>query len=127
MIATYDMDHKTVAGITMQKLINAAKRGVSVYLIIDDLNFYVDKELMKQLVEAGGICINNSPFAFWQRHFIRSKGHVQRFFRRNHQKVKLVDDTQFVGSLNIGDAYSGIRYGEGAFRDLNAIAEGYST
>lgn len=42
MIATYDMDHKTIAGITMQKLINAAKRGVKVYLIIDDLNFYVD-------------------------------------------------------------------------------------
>lgn len=42
MIATYDMDHKTVAGITMQKLINAARRGVKVYLVIDDLNFYVD-------------------------------------------------------------------------------------
>lgn len=42
MIATYDMDHKTVAGITIQKMINAAERGVKVYLIIDDLNFYVD-------------------------------------------------------------------------------------
>lgn len=42
MIATYDMDHKTVAGTTMQKLINAAKRGVKVYLIVDDLNFYVE-------------------------------------------------------------------------------------
>lgn len=127
MIATYDMDHKTVAGITMQKLINAAKRGVKVYVVIDDLNFYVDKTLMQQLVDAGGICINNSPFAFWQRHFIRSNGRVSRFFRRNHQKVKLVDDTQFVGSLNIADAYSGVRYGDGAFRDLNAMAEGYST
>ena len=29
MIATYDMDHKTVAGITIQKMINAAKRGVN--------------------------------------------------------------------------------------------------
>jgi hypothetical protein len=65
MIATYDMDHKTVAGITMQKLINAARRGVRVYVIIDDLNFYVDKTLMKELVDAGGICINNSPFAYW--------------------------------------------------------------
>lgn len=127
MIATYDMDHKTVAGITMQKLINASKRGVKVYLIIDDLNFYVEKTLMKELVDAGGICINNSPFNQWQRHFIRPKGRVQRFFRRNHQKVKLVDDTQFVGSLNVADAYSGVRYGDSSFRDMNAVAEGYST
>ena len=39
----------------------------------------------------------------------------------------MVDDTQFVGSLNIADAYSGVRYGDGSFRDLNAVAEGYST
>lgn len=41
-IATYDMDHKTVAGITLSKMINAAKRGVTVYLVIDDLNYYPD-------------------------------------------------------------------------------------
>ena len=42
-IATYDMDHKTVAGITLQKMTNAAKRGVITYLIVDDLNYYADK------------------------------------------------------------------------------------
>jgi len=41
-IATYDMDHKMVAGVTLQKLTNAAKRGVKVYLVIDDLNFYAN-------------------------------------------------------------------------------------
>ena len=39
-ITTYDMDHKLIAGITMQKLTNAAKRGVKSILIIDDLNYY---------------------------------------------------------------------------------------
>ena len=29
--------------------------------------------------------------------------------------------------MNIADAYSGVRYGDGAFRDLNAVAQGYST
>jgi phosphatidylserine/phosphatidylglycerophosphate/cardiolipin synthase-like enzyme len=43
------MDHKTIAGTTMQKLKNAAHRGVKVYLIIDDLNYYVDKDLVRQL------------------------------------------------------------------------------
>jgi phosphatidylserine/phosphatidylglycerophosphate/cardiolipin synthase-like enzyme len=127
MIATYDMDHKTIAGITMQKLINASKRGVKVYLIIDDLNFYVDQERVNELHAAGGICIRNNPFARWHRHVFRSKGRISKFFQRNHQKVKLVDDTQFVGSLNVADSYSGVRYGDGSFRDLNAVAEGYST
>lgn len=43
------MDHKTVAGITLQKLTNAANRGVKVYLIIDDLNYYADKEAVRRL------------------------------------------------------------------------------
>jgi phosphatidylserine/phosphatidylglycerophosphate/cardiolipin synthase-like enzyme len=43
-IVTYDMDHKNIAGITLQKLKNAAKRGVKVFLIIDDLNFYANKD-----------------------------------------------------------------------------------
>ena len=55
----YDMDHKNVAGITMQKMINAARRGVKVYLVVDDLNYYVDKEQIKLLQDAGGVCINN--------------------------------------------------------------------
>ena len=41
-IATYDMDHKTVAGVTLQKMLNAQRRGVQCVLVVDDLNFYVD-------------------------------------------------------------------------------------
>ena len=48
-IATYDMDHKNIAGITLQKLRNAARRGVKVYLIVDDLNFYANKEGVRLL------------------------------------------------------------------------------
>jgi len=39
-ITTYDMDHKLIAGITLEKLLNAAQRGVRVLLLIDDLNYY---------------------------------------------------------------------------------------
>lgn len=48
-ITTYDMDHKNIAGITLLKLRNAALRGVKVYLVIDDLNFYGNKEEIRQL------------------------------------------------------------------------------
>ena len=81
-IATYDMDHKTVAGITLSKMINAAKRGVTVYLVIDDLNYYPDQKLVAQLEAAGGVCIRNNPFANWRMHFL--KGKVSQFFQRNH-------------------------------------------
>ena len=124
-IATYDMDHKTVAGITMQKLTNAARRGVCVYVIIDDLNFYADKDAIRKLEEAGGVVIRNNPTANWHMHFFQ--GRFSRFFNRNHQKVKIVDDCQFIGSLNVANPYTGVRYGSSDFRDLNAFVQGHST
>ena len=77
-ITTYDMDHKMVAGITLQKLTNAAKRGVSVFLVVDDLNYYVSDEGAKTLEAAGGICIRNNPFKDWRMHYY-GKG-LNRFF-----------------------------------------------
>lgn len=39
----------------------------------------------------------------------------------------LVDDTHFVGSLNVAGPYTGNRYGSAEFRDLNAISSGHCT
>ena len=39
----------------------------------------------------------------------------------------MVDDCQFIGSLNVADAYSGVRYGTASFRDLNVLVEGHAT
>lgn len=72
-IATYDMDHKTVAGITLQKMTNAAKRGAKVFLVIDDLNYYPDKEAVRQLEKVGGIVIRNNPFANFRKHLNSGK------------------------------------------------------
>lgn len=41
--------------------------------------------------------------------------------------MKIVDDCQFIGSLNVADAYSGTRYGNAAFRDLNAFTYKHDT
>lgn len=38
-----------------------------------------------------------------------------------------MDDCQFIGSLNVADAYSSVRYGSADFRDLNAFIQGHST
>ena len=47
------------------------------------------------------------------------------FFQRNHQKVMLVDDNIFCGSLNLANHYTSVRYGDGSFRDLNIILKGH--
>jgi phosphatidylserine/phosphatidylglycerophosphate/cardiolipin synthase-like enzyme len=127
LVTTYDMDDSMIAGITLQKLTNAAKRGVPVYLIVDDLNFKVNRKAVKKLEKAGGICIKNNPvYKFWHYLFSFDKS-TAKFFNRNHQKVKLIDDYQFVGSLNINHEYGGVRYGNALFRDMNTYVQGHST
>ena len=117
LVTTYDMDHKMVAGITIEKMVRAQGRGCQTILIIDDLNFYASREGMEKLRQAGGIVIKNNPFGLARKHW--QDGHYYRFFNRNHQKVMLVDDFIFCGSLNVADPYTGTRYGDGSFRDLN--------
>jgi cardiolipin synthase len=48
-------------------------------------------------------------------------------FKRNHQKVILVDDNVFIGSSNIGEDYGGPKYGNDSFLDLNIRMKGYVT
>ena len=122
-IQTYAMDHKNVAGITLQKLRNAVKRGVKVYLIIDDLCYFPNKEWIRQLDAAGGVCIRNAP-GFMPRHALFGD-RPSSYFQRNHQKVMLVDDNIFCGSLNLANHYTSVRYGDGSFRDLNIILKGH--
>ena len=57
-------------------------------------------------------------------HFVTKVSH---FFQRNHQKVKLIDDCQFVGSFNVAEPYTGVRYGSASFRDLNICADKCNT
>ena len=113
------MDHKLIASITLQKLAAAAKRGCLTVLIIDDLNYYASQKAIQTLKNAGGIVIRNNPFEKAYEHVLN--GRYQKFFNRNHQKVMLIDQHVFCGSLNVADPYSGARYGDGSFRDLNIL------
>ena len=113
------MDHKHIAAITLEKLTNAAERGVQTFLIIDDLNYYASYVGVSKYTKAGGIVIRNNPFSKSMGHIL--DGQYYKFFNRNHQKVMLCDDHVFCGSLNIAAPYSGTRYGDGSFRDLNIL------
>ena len=45
-LITYDFDNKMIANTTMLKLINALEREIPLCLIVEHLNFYIDKHLL---------------------------------------------------------------------------------
>lgn len=116
-IITYDMDNKMIANLTLRKLIEALDRGVQVVLIVEHLNFYMKNSLYKQLKKNGAIIIKPNPGTLILSHIWN--GQTKKFFNRCHQKVSLIDNDLFIGSINISDEYSDIKYGSKKFLDLN--------
>lgn len=75
-------------------LVEAARRGVDVTLIVDGFGASVDAEFFAELTAAGGIfCIF---MARWSR----------RALIRNHQKIVIADDrVAMLGGFNVADDY----------------------
>jgi len=116
-IITYDFDNKVIANYTLRKLINALERGVPVCLIVEHLNFYLNFSLLKEFKKKGGVVIKPNKLNLIFKHFLN--GQLKRFFHRYHQKVTLIDQNLFLGSINIADEYSGVKYGSHKFIDIN--------
>ena len=115
-LTTYEIDHKLVSKITVNKLWNASKRGVKVYMILEDLNWYLDKKQELQLIQSGVVVVKHNPFKRFYNHIFQ--WNTRRIFNRNHHKVMLVDNNIYTGSLNIAQRYTSKKYGLRAFRDL---------
>jgi len=106
-----------IANLTLRKLIQAAERGVKVVLIIEHLNFYLKHSLYKELKKKGGIIIAPNPVTKILTNIMNSN--TVKTWNRYHQKVSLIDSDLFVGSINIAEEYSDIKYGTNKFVDLN--------
>ena len=95
-------------------LVEAARRGVRVSLIVDGLGAEAaaNRRFFEPLRAAGGdVCV-----------FVPRIG--RRYLLRNHQKLALADDARvIVGGFNIEDAYFGTVEDQ-AWRDLGLIVEG---
>ena len=95
-------------------LVDAARRGVRVSLIVDGLGAEAaaNRRFFEPLRAAGGdVCV-----------FVPRIG--RRYLLRNHQKLALADDARvIVGGFNIEDAYFGTIEDQ-AWRDLGLIVEG---
>jgi cardiolipin synthase len=99
-------------------LIRKAKEGVKVTFMNDAIGVMVPSHIMNDLIEAG---VNVGTFNESPR-----KGKWQINFR-NHRKIMVVDGkVAFLGGLNIGDEYAGLKEKFGAWRDTNVKIEGPS-
>lgn len=116
-LVTYDFDNKTIANFTLLKLTKALERGVPVCLIVEHLNFYLNHSLLKEFKKKGGIIIKPNKLNLILKHL--ESGQLKRFFHRYHQKVTLIDQNVFLGSINIAEEYSGVKYGNQKFIDIN--------
>ena len=109
-----------MADTTLHKLIGAAKRGVHVVLFIDNLQSWAKKELIQELVRAGGkYMILNPQYQFKSIQKYLSKD----VWRRHHEKLIVSDCMSLIGSSNMEGSYAGIRYGTSTFRDINFYSE----
>jgi cardiolipin synthase A/B len=87
-------------------LAEAARRGVTVKLLIDGFGSAAPDEFFAKLDEAGGEHCRFNP------------SYGRRYFIRNHQKLVVIDDsTAIIGGANIDDTYLTDR-GDERWRDL---------
>lgn len=113
MIIAYTFDNSSIANIIMQKIVHAAERGVKVNLFIDDLQSKPDSKLESELISKGGNIHKLNKVHLILNLFNRE------FFKRDHEKVLLIDNKVFIGSANISNDYAGKHYGSYFFKDLN--------
>lgn len=103
-----------------QILINKAKEGVKVKVIIDDVGSWKFRfSLAKRLTKAGIDCY------FFNK--VRIPFFNSRFNYRNHRKIVVIDGTiGYLGGLNIGDKYASRDTYFGYWRDTHMRIEGGS-
>jgi phosphatidylserine/phosphatidylglycerophosphate/cardiolipin synthase-like enzyme len=76
------MDYQLVTDITVGKIERARKRGVKVFVIIEDLNCYLNQEHLQRLEDCGTVVVRNNRIKKFYKHIMNF--HPLRFFNRNH-------------------------------------------
>jgi cardiolipin synthase len=96
-------------------LLAAAKRGVRVRVLVDDVGSRsAGRKFFAPLVRAGGKVARFLPVIFLSRRL--------QVNNRNHRKILVIDGrAAFTGGLNIGDEYRGVH---GPWRDTHLRIEG---
>lgn len=111
-LAFYIFENDQTGLRVLAALIDAAKRGVEVKLIVDGFGVAGDASLFRPLKKAGGHVWLFSPK--WTR----------RFLIRNHQKIVIADNVRaLIGGFNVADDYFAPPQ-ENGWNDLGIVVEG---
>ncbi|HEX8312631.1 MAG TPA: cardiolipin synthase, partial [Chthoniobacteraceae bacterium] len=102
----------------LDALVAAARRGVEVRLLLDQLGcFGVGRGFFQPLIDAGGQFSWFYSYRFWK--------HSRFINLRNHRKLQIIDGVHaFVGGMNIGREYAGKDPDLGIWRDTQIEACG---
>ncbi|MGL5815587.1 MAG: phospholipase D family protein [Aeromonas sp.] len=124
----YSWEEDGSGKLLLAELLHAARRGVRVQLLIDDL-YAGDNRLLEMVAHEPGIEVRLfNPFWLrgWRRLTLLLEGLLsfRRINHRMHNKLLLVDGCQgVIGGRNIGDPYFGL--GEAPhFVDLDLVCRG---
>lgn len=98
-------------------LCKKAKEGVTVRLIYDEIGcFFTPKKLFNRLIKAGGHVTKFSPVRFEA---------ILHANYRNHRKIVVIDNhIGYLGGINIGDEYLGLKKKVSPWRDTHVRIKG---
>lgn len=102
----------------LAELVNAAKRGVEVLVLVDEIGaIKISERFFSPLIEAGG------RFSWFYTFHPRRNRYF--FNLRNHRKLQVIDGRlAFIGGMNIGREYEGLDPAIGEWKDLQLKVEG---
>jgi cardiolipin synthase len=118
LVQFFIVKNDELGGELKRRLIEAAKRGVRVYFLYDEIGSHkLPKSYVREL-RAAGATID---------YFHSTKGRKNRFQLnfRNHRKIVIVDGLEaYVGGHNVGDEYMGRNSKVGHWRDTHVKMTG---
>lgn len=114
---TYTFDDSELANKVLHSIVRALDRGVSVYMVIDDLISNMNPKHKQLIIDHGGVILTRNTVKNIMNMFDKS------FFQRDHEKILFVDNKFLIGSANIGVDYGGKKYGNNFFLDLNVYGK----
>ena len=117
-IVTFVLADDTTGRPIVRALLERAREGLEVRLLIDDLlRFHAPRAALRELVDAGARVERFMPLVH-----IPFRGHGNL---RNHRKIALFDgERAIVGGMNLGNEYMGPSPDPERWRDLSLLVRG---
>jgi putative cardiolipin synthase len=119
----------------LERLLQAADRGVRVRLLVDDINLLLRDAATVRLRDQGAALLDSHPnielrlFNPWSKRGLAARAgealtDMRRLNQRMHHKMLVVDNrAAIIGGRNIGDEYLGLNEGFN-FHDLDVLGIG---